>query len=283
MSAAYCARLLVVVLAVHDHADGHAEELVDLAHPVGVAAGQVVVHRDDVHALAGERVEVDGQGGDQGLALAGLHLGDLAVVQHHAADQLHVEMPLAERAPGGLAHHGEGLGQQVVQRGAAGQPLAELGGLRPQRLVRQRLHGRLEGVDLRHPPLIALERTIVGGAEHGAGDGSEHGTFSDGRRLGPGSLGFPGNDPIPGSGSDRTRAGPGQRHGDVTGAAIRSGHGIRRHSGGGNPGSAGMASAVPLARAQAPEARPSRPANPPSQKPVEATKPSELAMKPATS
>ena len=176
---------LVVVQAVHDHADGHAEELVDLAHPFGVAAGQVVVHRDDVHALGGERVEVDGQGGDQGLALAGLHLGDLAVVQHHAADQLHVEVTLAERALGGLAHHGERLGQQVVQRGAAGQALAELGGLRAQRLVRQRLHRRLEGIDLRHPPLIALERTIVGGAEYGAGDGSEHGTFSDGRR-GPG-------------------------------------------------------------------------------------------------
>ena len=174
--------LLVVVLAVHDDADLHAEEAVDLPHPVGVAAGQVVVHRDDVHALAGQRVEVDGQGGDQRLALAGLHLGDLAVVQHHAADQLHVEMPLAERALGGLAHHGEGLRQQVVQRGAAGQPLAELGGLGPQRLVRQRLHGRLQRIDLRHPALIGLERTIVGGAEYGAGDGSEHGTFSDGRR-----------------------------------------------------------------------------------------------------
>ena len=94
-----------------------------LAHPLRVAAGQVVVDRDDVHALAGERVQVGGQRGDQRLALAGLHLGDPARVQHHAADQLHVEVPHVEHAAAGLAHDGEGLGQQVVERGAAGEPL----------------------------------------------------------------------------------------------------------------------------------------------------------------
>ena len=174
MSAAYCARLVVVVLAVHDHADAHAEELVDLAHPLGVAARQVVVHGDDMHALAGQRVQIDRQRGDQGLALAGLHLGDLAVVQHHAADQLHVEMALAERALAGLAHHGERLGQQLVQGGAVRQAFAELDGLGGQGLVRQRLHRRLQRVDLRHAALVGLQRAVVGGAENGAGDRSEH-------------------------------------------------------------------------------------------------------------
>jgi hypothetical protein len=59
---------------------------------------EVVVDRDDVHALAGQRVQVGGQRRDQRLALAGLHLGDLAVVQHHAAEQLHVEVAHAQRA-----------------------------------------------------------------------------------------------------------------------------------------------------------------------------------------
>ena len=74
-------------------ADLQAEELVDLAHPQRVAAGQIIVDGDDVHALAGERVEVDGHGGGEGLALAGLGLGDLALVQHDAAHYLHVEGP----------------------------------------------------------------------------------------------------------------------------------------------------------------------------------------------
>ena len=92
-----------------------AQEVVDTAHPGGVAAGQVVVDRDHVHALGRQGIEVGRQGGDQGLALAGAHLGDLAVVQHHAADELDVEVAHAQGADAGLAHHGEGLGQQVVE------------------------------------------------------------------------------------------------------------------------------------------------------------------------
>ena len=57
-----------------------------------------------------ERVEVGGQRGDEGLALAGLHLGDAALVQHDAADELHVVVPHVQHAAPGLAHDGEGLG-----------------------------------------------------------------------------------------------------------------------------------------------------------------------------
>ena len=107
---------LLVVQPVHDDADREAEEIVDLAHPFGVALGEVVVDRHHVHAAAGERVEIDRQRRDQRLAFAGLHLGDAALVQDHAADELHVEMALPERALGGLAAGGEGLDQDVVER-----------------------------------------------------------------------------------------------------------------------------------------------------------------------
>ena len=53
MSAGIGRAALVVLEAVDDDADRHAEELVDLTHPFGVAAGEVVVHRDDMDALAG--------------------------------------------------------------------------------------------------------------------------------------------------------------------------------------------------------------------------------------
>ena len=59
-----------------DAADRQPQQLVDRRHPFGVAAGQVVVDRDDVHALARQGIEERGQGGDQGLAFAGLELGD---------------------------------------------------------------------------------------------------------------------------------------------------------------------------------------------------------------
>jgi hypothetical protein len=101
--------LVVGVHLRHVDTDREAEKAVDLAHPLGVALGEVVVHRDDLHAVAGQRVQVRRQRGHQRLALAGAHLRDLAVVQHHAAHQLHVEMAHAQRALAGFAHHRERL------------------------------------------------------------------------------------------------------------------------------------------------------------------------------
>ena len=107
-------------------------KLVDAAHPLGVARGEVVVDRDDVDALALERVQVAGQRGDERLALAGAHLGDAALVQDHAADELHVVVAHPEHALARLAADGEGLGQEVVERRAVVELLLELGRLRAQ-------------------------------------------------------------------------------------------------------------------------------------------------------
>jgi len=114
-----------------------------------------------VHALAGERVQVDGRGGDQRLAFTGPHLGDAAVVQHHAADHLDVEMPLAQDALGGLAHDGEGLFENLVEGLAGGQAVLELLGLGAQLVVGERLHLRLESVDLGDPRVESLDLAVV--------------------------------------------------------------------------------------------------------------------------
>ena len=159
---------------MHDDADGEAEEAVDLAHPLGVAPGEVVVHGDDMDALAFERVEIDRQGGDQRLAFAGLHLGDLAAVQDHAALELDVELALAERALGRLAHRGEGLDQEVVQGLALGQALAELDGLGAQLLVGELLELRFERVDLRHRLVEAFDDPVVGRPEQASGERAQH-------------------------------------------------------------------------------------------------------------
>ena len=106
----------LVVQVVLDDADRHPEEAVDAAHPLRVAARQVVVDRDDVDALAFERVEVRRQRRDERLAFAGLHLGDLAAVEDDAADELHVEVPHVQHAAAGFPHDGEGFGNQFVER-----------------------------------------------------------------------------------------------------------------------------------------------------------------------
>ena len=106
---------LIVRKAMHDAADLDAQEPVDLAHPLGIAARQIIVHGDDVNALALERVQVNRQRRGQRLSLARLHLGDAAFVQDDAADQLGVEMALAQGAFRGLAHGGESLDEKVVE------------------------------------------------------------------------------------------------------------------------------------------------------------------------
>jgi hypothetical protein len=75
-----------------DDPDAHAQEVVDGSVPSRVTAGQVVVDGDQVSALAHQRVQVQGESRHQGLAFAGPHLGDLAVVEHDAPDQLDVEV-----------------------------------------------------------------------------------------------------------------------------------------------------------------------------------------------
>ena len=138
-----------------DDADLEAEEAVHLAHPLGVALGEVVVDGDQVSAVAGDAVEVHRHGGDERLALTGLHLGDVAVVEHDAAEHLDVEGAHAQRTLRRFAGHGEGLEQQVVEQLAVLVALSELGGLGAQLVVAE---GRDPGLELGHPSGLFLER-----------------------------------------------------------------------------------------------------------------------------
>ena len=165
---------LGVAEVVLDRADREAEEAVDGAHPLRVALGQVVVDRDDVDALAGEGVEVGRQGGDERFSLARLHLGDLALVEDGAADELDVEVAHPRRPPGGLADDGESLGEDVVQAGALGQLVLEFGGLSPELVVGQGLDAGFEAVDDADERRDPFEGAVVIGAEELAGNPLVH-------------------------------------------------------------------------------------------------------------
>ncbi len=151
--------------AIDDHPDVEAEETIDPAHPFGVARGQIVVDGDQVHALAGDGVEIGRQGGDQGLALARAHLGDSAFVQHHAADHLHVVMPLAQAPHRRLADHREGLVHHRFQGLPLGVAGPEFVGLGAQRVVGEGRDLRLQGVDRRHLAQHRADLAVVGRAE----------------------------------------------------------------------------------------------------------------------
>jgi len=141
---------LTIIQAVHDDAHVQSQETVDRPHPFGIASGQIVIDRHHVHTSTGQGVEVDGHGGDQGLALSRLHLRDLALVQDDPADELHVEGPHGQHSTRDLAHGGEGLGQKMVKLFAPGQPFPEMRRKGPEVLVRQGAVGVLKGVDAFH-------------------------------------------------------------------------------------------------------------------------------------
>ena len=150
----------IAIHALHDQANRQAQPAVKLAHPLAVALGEVVIDSNDVDALAGQRIQVGGQGRHKGLAFTGLHLGDVTPMEGDAAGDLHREVLHAQHAPCGLAADGEGVGQDIVQRFAVGQLLLQRGGLGLQLgvghgliLAFQCQHLFGEGVDLFQLPV----------------------------------------------------------------------------------------------------------------------------------
>ena len=112
-----------------------------------------------------ERVEVQRLHGDERLALAGLHLGDVAFVEDDPAHQLDVEEPDAERALERLADGSVGLEDQLLERLPVLVPLLELDSLRRELGVGQRLVLGLEAPDVRGVRLELLEPAALAHAE----------------------------------------------------------------------------------------------------------------------
>ncbi len=155
-----------------DHAHLEPEEAVHPAHPLRVALGQVVVDRDDVHALPAQRVEVGRQRRDQGLALAGLHLGDVAQVQRGPAHQLHVEVPLAQRAawpPRGPWRTPRAAGRRAVSPSSSRCLNSSV--MRAQLGVAQRGEVLFDRVDLFRDPLELAQGLALTRAQDTVDDG----------------------------------------------------------------------------------------------------------------
>ena len=68
-----------------------AKKLIEMAHPCGVAAGKIIVHRDELDVLASKCIQVQRKRGYESFALARLHLGDCAAMKNDSSDQLNIE------------------------------------------------------------------------------------------------------------------------------------------------------------------------------------------------
>jgi len=149
-----------------DRAHLQAQEVVDATHLLGLELSQIVVHGDHVDALAGQRVQVGREHGDQGLAFTGLHLSDVAPVQRGRALDLDVEMALAENPLAGLSDGGERLGHQRVEGLPCFIALLEFLGLPPQLVIRHRLEVGLDRVHLVRDDPQLLQLAALAHVQH---------------------------------------------------------------------------------------------------------------------
>ncbi len=107
-------------------------------------------------------------------------------MQHHAAEQLDVEVTHGEHAPGGFAADRERLGKQVFQGLTVRQALAEFFGLAGKLLVGQRRYRGLEGVDRLDGLAIASQEPLVATAEDLGQETLDHWEFRRPRYRGTG-------------------------------------------------------------------------------------------------
>ena len=150
---------------VLDEAGADAEHVVGGLDPLRVALGEIVVDGDEMDVLPRERVQVEGHRGDEGLSLARLHLGDVALVEDDPAHHLDVEEADAHRPLERLAHRRERLEEDVLERLAVRDALPELGGLALQLLVGELLELRFERSDVLRLAAQPLEPPALADAQ----------------------------------------------------------------------------------------------------------------------
>ena len=117
-------------------------------------------------AFACQGVQVAGKDCHQGLAFAGFHFRDPALVQDNAAQKLYRVGPQADNPVGCLPDGGKGFREQVVQGFAVFQPGFERRCLSPKFLVGKLLIGFFQGEDLIQGGLELFYFPLGAGAEN---------------------------------------------------------------------------------------------------------------------
>src|SRR6478752_7520814 len=113
-----------------------------------------------------QSIEVCRQCGDERLAFARYHFGDVAFVEDHAAEHLHIVMPQADETAPAFAANRKGFDEDIVERFACLQSPTEFGGLIPQFFIGHCLVLRLERSDRFDSRLQSLEESRVGRSEN---------------------------------------------------------------------------------------------------------------------
>ena len=81
-----CSLTVGEIHVMHNQTNRQTKELINTAHILAVAACQIIIDSYNMHALAGQCVQIDRRSSYQGFTFACTHLGNFAAMQHYAAD-----------------------------------------------------------------------------------------------------------------------------------------------------------------------------------------------------
>ena len=100
---------------INNDTNGEAEEIIEFAHPAGVALCEVIVYRDNVDTTTGKSIEVNRQGCHEGFTFTSLHFGNVTFVKDNTTDELYVKWTELQNTVGRFAHERESLWQNLVE------------------------------------------------------------------------------------------------------------------------------------------------------------------------
>ena len=123
---------------------GKPQEIVKFSHPLGVTFCKIVIDSYNMHTAPGKCIQIDRQGGYQGFTFTGLHLCNLPLMKHYAANKLHIVMTHVQNTLSCLPHNGKCLGEQGVKGLSVFNALFKLRGLCLELIIRQCLDFRLK-------------------------------------------------------------------------------------------------------------------------------------------
>ena len=131
-----------------------------------------------MHALRRQSIEIDSKRCRKRLAFTGSHFSNFAVIEHHAADELHIKVPHAEHAAACLAHNSKGLWQQMLQILALGKSVSKFRSFGSKLIIAELLHGWFKLVDFCAAFAILLHEPVIAAAENLGKKGIKHKSFT---------------------------------------------------------------------------------------------------------
>jgi len=136
-----------IIHVVNNGPDRKTEKPIDRPHPLSIPFRKVVVDCYDMHAKAGESIQVDGERGDKGFSFTCCHFGNFPFMENYATNELCIEVPHADCPSRSFSGDGEGFRQKSVKIFSLFKPFFEMGCFCSETVVCKTFQGFFETAD----------------------------------------------------------------------------------------------------------------------------------------